>query len=75
MLAAVTGLAYTLATLLKLEGYLAYHVPLPVVLSALRGGARAAAKTTATAFLLLLGERPRRRTSRRGRRGGAAWHA
>lgn len=36
MLAAVAGLAYTVSTLLKLEGYLSYVLPLPVVLSAMR---------------------------------------
>jgi hypothetical protein len=36
MLAAITGLAYTISTLLKLEGYLSYVLPLPVVLSAMR---------------------------------------
>ena len=56
MLAAVTGLAYTLATLLKLEGYLSYVLPMPVVVAALRSGPGAAVKTCATAFLLLFSE-------------------
>jgi uncharacterized protein YybS (DUF2232 family) len=54
MLAAVTGLAYTLGSLLKLESYLAYLLPLPVVLAALRSGTVPALKTLATACLLLL---------------------
>jgi len=53
MLAAVAGLAYTLATLLKLEAYLSYALPLPVVLAALRGGPNAAVKCLTVAFLLL----------------------
>jgi hypothetical protein len=58
MLAAVAGLSYTLATLLKLEGYLSYVLPLPVVLAALRGGPVAAAKALAVAFILLFSESP-----------------
>lgn len=54
MLAAVSGLAYTLATLLKLESYLGYFLPLPVIIAAMRSGPAAARKTmTATCFLLL----------------------
>ena len=54
MLAAVSGLAYTLATLLKLESYLGYFLPLPVVIAAMRSGPAAARKTmTTTCFLLL----------------------
>lgn len=53
MLAAVAGLAFTVATLLKLESYLAYVLPLPVVVAALRSGAGPALKTVTTAFLLL----------------------
>jgi hypothetical protein len=74
MLAAVTGLAYTLGSLLKLESYLAYLLPLPVVLAALRSGTVPALKTLATACLLLLSERRGRlwwevcaATQRRGR--------
>ena len=55
MLAAVAGLAYTLSTVLKLEGYLSYVLPLPVVLAALRGGPMAAMKSLTVAFLLLFG--------------------
>ena len=53
MLAAVSGLAYTLAVLLKIEGYLSYVLPLPIVIAALRGGALAALKSLTVAFLLL----------------------
>lgn len=60
MLAAITGLAYTVGHLLRLEGYLAYGLPLPVVLAALRSGPGAAVKTLATTCLLLLSERRRR---------------
>jgi len=57
MLAAVTGLAYTVGNLLRLEGYLAYGLPLPIVLAALRSGPLPALKTLAVAVLLLLSER------------------
>lgn len=54
MLAAVTGLAYTLSTLLKLEGYLSYCLPLPVVLSAMRSEDIATpVQCVVVAFLLL----------------------
>lgn len=53
MLAAVTGLAYVLATLLRLEGYLSYILPMPVVISALDGGPAAGLKTVTVTFLLL----------------------
>ena len=56
MLAAVTGLAYTVGNLLRLEGYMAYVLPLPVVLAALRSGPCGALKTLTTALLLLLSE-------------------
>lgn len=58
MLAAVTGLAYLLSTLLKLEGSLGYVIPLPVVLSAVRSGALSGARTcaaTAALIVVLLG--------------------
>ncbi|PRW59295.1 hypothetical protein C2E21_2172 [Chlorella sorokiniana] len=54
MLAAVTGLAYTVGNLLRLEGYLAYGLPLPIVLAALRSGPLPALKTLTVAVLLLL---------------------
>jgi Predicted membrane protein (DUF2232) len=53
MLAAVAGLSYSIAVLLKLEGYLSYVLPLPVVLAAVRGGAKSAVKCLTVAFLLL----------------------
>ena len=54
MLAAVGGVLYTLATVLKLQGYSAYVQPMPVVVAAMRWGPVAARKTmTATCFLLL----------------------
>ena len=55
MLAAVTGLAYTAGSLLRVESYMAYLLPLPVILSALRSGPLPALKTLTTACLLLLG--------------------
>ncbi|KAL6759366.1 hypothetical protein V8C86DRAFT_2574440 [Haematococcus lacustris] len=55
MLAAVSGLAYLVSTLLKLDGSLGYFLPLPVVLAALRGGIAAGWRTmTATGFLLVV---------------------
>ena len=53
MLAAVAGLSYTLAFLLKLEGYLSYVLPLPIVLAALRGGMSSAFKCLSVTCLLL----------------------
>lgn len=54
MLAAVSGLAFTLATLLKLESYLGYFLPMPVIVAAMRSGPASGRKTmTATCFLLL----------------------
>ncbi|PNW81039.1 hypothetical protein CHLRE_07g340150v5 [Chlamydomonas reinhardtii] len=55
MLAAVSGLAYLLSTILKLETSLGYFLPLPVVLAAMRGGGRAGWRTmSATCFLLVV---------------------
>lgn len=56
MLAAVSGLAYALATTMHLEGYLGYFLPLPVILSALRSGPAAGRKTVSATFFLLLSE-------------------
>lgn len=54
MLSAVTGLAYLLASIIKVEAYLGYLLPFPVIISAMRSGPAAARKTmTATCFLLL----------------------
>ena len=59
MLAAVSGLTYTLGSLLKVESYLAYFLPLPAVLAAMRSGPAAGRKAvTATAFLVLGAPRP-----------------
>ena len=54
MLAAVSGLAFTLSTLLGLETYIGYLLPMPVIVAAMRSGASGGRKTmTATCFLLL----------------------
>lgn len=55
MFAAVAGLSYTLATLLKLEGYLSYVLPLPIVLSAMRAGPVYSIQCVAVVSLLLFG--------------------
>ena len=53
MFAAVGGLAFSIAAVLKLQGYMGYLLPMPIVLSAIRSGPTVARKTTvATAFLL-----------------------
>lgn len=53
MFAAMGGLAFSVAAVLKLQGYMGYLLPMPIVLSALRSGPAVARKTTtATAFLL-----------------------
>lgn len=54
MLAAVGGLAFAVAALLKLTSYLAYFMPLPVVLSAMRNGPAAGQMTTLVTSILLL---------------------
>lgn len=56
MLAAVSALAYTVGNLLRVESYLAYILPLPIVIAALRSGPVAAFKTLLVAVLLLLSE-------------------
>ncbi|EIE18715.1 hypothetical protein COCSUDRAFT_20460, partial [Coccomyxa subellipsoidea C-169] len=54
MLAAVGGVVYVVATILKLQSYLGYFQPMPIVVSAMRWGPAAGRKTmTATCFLLL----------------------
>lgn len=53
MLAAVTGLAYTLSSLLRLEGYVSYFLNLPVILASMRSGISPGIKTAVVAFLLL----------------------
>ena len=53
MFAAMGGLAFSVAAVLKLQGYMGYLLPMPIVLSALRSGPAVARKTAvATAFLL-----------------------
>jgi uncharacterized protein YybS (DUF2232 family) len=56
MLAAVSGLAFLLSTLLKLDSSLGYFLPLPVAIAACRSGPRAAWGTMAATAFLLLGE-------------------
>lgn len=54
MLAAVSGLAFTLGSLLRVDSYLGYFLPMPVVVAAMRSGPAAGRKTmTATCFLLM----------------------
>ena len=54
MLAAVSGLAYLVSTILKIENTVGYFLPLPIVLASMRSGAAAGWKTMmATAFLLV----------------------
>ncbi|GBF93592.1 hypothetical protein Rsub_06312 [Raphidocelis subcapitata] len=55
MLAAVSGLAFLLSTLLKLDSSLGYFLPLPIVIAACRSGPAAGWSTMmATSFLLLV---------------------
>ena len=56
MFAAVGGLAYSIGAFLKLQGYLGYIMPLPIVLAALHSGPAAARKTTTATAVLLVGE-------------------
>jgi hypothetical protein len=58
MLAAVGGLVYTLSTLLKLQAYFGYLLPLPVVVAAMRNGPAAGRRTMSATAFLLLGARP-----------------
>lgn len=53
MLAAVAGLSYMFASLFKLEGYLSYVLPLPVVLSSVRSGPLYSLHCVFVVFLLL----------------------
>ena len=54
MLAAVSGLAYLISTVLKIENTVGYFLPLPVVLACMRSGVGSGWKTMmATAFLLV----------------------
>ncbi|GAX78946.1 hypothetical protein CEUSTIGMA_g6386.t1 [Chlamydomonas eustigma] len=55
MLAAVSGLAYLVSTILKIENTVGYFLPLPIVLASMRSGVRSGWKTmSATAFLLVV---------------------
>jgi hypothetical protein len=56
MLAAVSGLAFLLSTLLKLDSSLGYFLPLPIVIAACRSGPGAAWNTMMASAFLLLGE-------------------
>lgn len=56
MLAAVTGLAYTLATIFRVDVYLGYFLPLPIFIAAMRSGAGACRRTVSATCFLLLGE-------------------
>eukprot|EP00850_Spirogloea_muscicola_P006623 SM000031S11632 [mRNA] locus=s31:846315:848813:+ [translate_table: standard] len=55
MLAAAAGLAFFLSSLLRLDSYLGFFFPLPIVISAVKWGAARGRKTmVATAVLLLV---------------------
>ncbi len=56
MLAAVSGLAFLLSTLLKLDSSLGYFLPLPIVIAACRSGPAAGWNTMMATSFLLLGE-------------------
>jgi hypothetical protein len=54
MLAAVSGLAFLLSTILRLDNSLGYLLPLPIVLAALRGNVAAGWRTMVASALLLV---------------------
>ena len=56
MLAAVSGLAYTLATIFRVDVYLGYFLPMPIFIAAMRSGAGASRRTVSATCFLLLGE-------------------
>ena len=56
MLAAVSGLAYLVSTILKIENTVGYFLPLPVVLAAMRSGVASGWKTMGASCFLLVGE-------------------
>jgi hypothetical protein len=58
MFAAVGGLAFSIAAVLKLQGYMGYLLPMPIVLSAIRSGPAVARKTTVATAFLLFGRAP-----------------
>ena len=53
MLAACVGLAFTIASQLRLELYISLFYSLPVVIGAIRWGESAALRTVVTTFLLV----------------------
>lgn len=72
MLAAVGGVLYTLATVLKLQGYAAYAQPMPIVVAAMRWGPAAGRKTMTATCCLLLGLLLSQLFAPRGRSSGCA---
>eukprot|EP00884_Botryococcus_braunii_P016912 jgi/Botrbrau1/3904/Bobra.0183s0125.1 len=54
MLAAVGGLAYALSSILRLQSYFSYLLPMPVVVACVRRGATAGRKTMVSTALLLV---------------------
>lgn len=61
MLAAVSGLAFLLSTLLKLDSSLGYFLPLPIAIAACRSGPRAGWDTMGATACLVLGVCQQRR--------------
>ena len=59
MLAAVTGLAYFMANIIKVEGYIGYVLPLPSVIAAMRWGAPTGWRTVLATCFLISGWCPR----------------
>ncbi len=56
MLAAVGGLAYALSSVLRLQSYVSYILPMPIVVAAVRRGAGAGRKTCIATTILLTGD-------------------
>lgn len=56
MLAAVSGLAFVLATILRLDNTVGYFLPLPIMLAAMRSGPSSGWGTMAATGFLLVGE-------------------
>lgn len=56
MLAAVGGLAYALSSILRLQSYFSYLLPMPVVVACVRRGPTAGRKTMVATAILLVGE-------------------
>lgn len=59
MMAAITAVIYTLASVARLDSYASYFLPLPTILVALRHGHTAALRAVLVSVLLLLGARVR----------------